>query len=662
MNNQIELERKFRPEIEGLRIVAALLVAVYHIWFNRISGGVDVFFVISGFLITTSIISRYNRTGEFKFFPYIFNLLKRLLPSIIVVVFTTAIISVFLLPKSIIEKTFNEAVASLLYYQNWQLAISNTDYLDQEQMSTPFEHFWAMSIQGQFYIVWFLLFTVIFFILRKNNINGIKIVNIFLISLFALSFSYSVYLTEVNQPWAYFDVGTRVWEFSLGGLLAVNLTRIKIKSLFGDIIGWAGLIGLLLTGVVFDVSTMFPGYVALWPMLCASVILLSGNINSKYGVKSFLGSKWMMKAGSYAFGLYLWHWVLLSFYQYHFEGNPDLFVGLSIIIVSFVLSWLMTEFIETPIRSMDLGKKSITVLSSGLIFTLLLIVGLYFSHQSTITDIDGEHIIDGHPGALVIADDVRVEQKEFIPSFAQAKENLADIYDDGYVSARSSEKLRIGEYGVLEDFDYTIALVGSSYSAHWLGALQQFAEEENIRILTMIQVSSRFSTEHEAGTPQRIWNDKAISYLHENKQDIDLVVSTSDIGVAELPEPPEGMAEQLNIIGDEVGLPVMAIRGNQRFGFNIVEHLEQYGYESTKEEMMNVEPISNTHPWDLVEYKSSNIHPVDYTEYFKVNGEYEPVIGNVLIYYDGGHINNTYSRTLGPVLQEDVMHIIKDHN
>src|SRR5690625_2434450 len=162
-------------------------------------------------------------------------------------------------------------------------------------MSPPFEHFWAMSIQGQFYIVWFLLFTVIFFILRKNNINGIKIVNIFLISLFALSFSYSVYLTEVNQPWAYFDVGTRVWEFSLGGLLAVNLTRIKIKSLFGDIIGWAGLIGLLLTGVVFDVSTMFPGYVALWPMFCASVILLSGNINSKYGVKSFLGSKWMMK-------------------------------------------------------------------------------------------------------------------------------------------------------------------------------------------------------------------------------------------------------------------------------------------------------------------------------------------------------------------------------
>src|SRR5699024_4401147 len=157
---------------------------------------------------------------------YIFNLLKRLLPSIIVVVFTTAIISIFLLPKSIIEKTFNEAIASLLYYQNWQLAISNTDYLDQEQMSTPFEHFWAMSIQGQFYLIWFLLFTVIFLILKRNNVNGMKLVNIFLSSLFVLSFSYSVYLTEVNQPWAYFDVGFGVWEFSLG----VIISRVEVHQ------------------------------------------------------------------------------------------------------------------------------------------------------------------------------------------------------------------------------------------------------------------------------------------------------------------------------------------------------------------------------------------------------------------------------------------------
>ncbi|SDL33422.1 hypothetical protein SAMN05216216_1443 [Lacicoccus qingdaonensis] len=280
----------------------------------------------------------------------------------------------------------------------------------------------------------------------------------------------------------------------------------------------------------------------------------------------------MMKAGSYAFGLYLWHWVLLSFYQYHFEDNPDLFVGTAIIIISFVFSWLMTEFIETPIRSMDMGKKSVYVLGSAMVLTLSLIIGLYSYHQSTVTNINGEYLQEDYPGALVIDEDIKVEQRDFIPSFAQAKEDLAESYEDGYIEAKSSNTLNIGEYGVQKDYEHAIALVGSSHSAHWLGALQQFAEEEQIRILNMIQVSSRFSTEHEEGTPQKEWNDKVIQYLNENEQDIDLVVSTADIGNTDFQEPPEGMVEQLNLIGDEIGLPVMAIRDNQRFGFNIVEH------------------------------------------------------------------------------------------
>ncbi|WP_237605359.1 acyltransferase [Salinicoccus sp. ID82-1] len=156
-------------------------------------------------------------------------------------------------------------------------------------MKTPLEHFWAMSIQGQFYLIWFIVFTFIFFILRRKiDWNGRKLINTTLGLTFIISLSYSIYLTEVNQPWAYFDVSTRVWEFSLGGLLAVNLSRITIPGVLGDITGWFGLIGLVLTGIIFEVSSMFPGYIALWPMLCAVGILLSGNMDTKYGVKSFL--------------------------------------------------------------------------------------------------------------------------------------------------------------------------------------------------------------------------------------------------------------------------------------------------------------------------------------------------------------------------------------
>lgn len=292
----INIERKFRPEIEGLRVVAALLVAVYHIWFNRVSGGVDVFFVISGFLITTSIISTINRTGEFRFRPYVTKLMKRLLPSVFFILAIVLVLSQFLLPKSILDKTIQEVFASMFFYQNWQLAFSSTDYLDSTQMKTPVEHFWALSIQGQFYIIWFLIFTLILFLIKKYKLIKVKtLINTVLGVLFVSSFIYSVYLTSVNQPWAYFITMTRVWEFALGSLLCINLSSIKVNKFTAAVVGWLGLIGLILTGIVFNVSEMFPGYIALWPMTCALFIVLSGARDTKYGVKRFLGSTVMVR-------------------------------------------------------------------------------------------------------------------------------------------------------------------------------------------------------------------------------------------------------------------------------------------------------------------------------------------------------------------------------
>ncbi len=325
---RIDIESRFRPEIEGLRTVAALLVAMYHIWFNRVSGGVDVFFVISGFLITTSIISTINRTGEFKFLPYVTKLLKRLLPSVLFILGVVLVLSTFLLPASILGKTIREVIASMFFYQNWQLAVSSTDYLDATQMKSPVEHFWALSIQWQFYMIWFVLFSFILWMMNKYQIRSIKaVLNGLLGFLFVTSLAYSIYLTEVNQPWAYFITPTRVWEFSLGSLLCVNLSAILIPKGVATIIGWIGLIGLLTTGVLFNVSQMFPGYIALWPMTCALMIVLSGTQETRFGLKRFLGSKPMVKLGGIAFGIYLWHWVLLEFYRYNVQQTPGLLVG-----------------------------------------------------------------------------------------------------------------------------------------------------------------------------------------------------------------------------------------------------------------------------------------------------------------------------------------------
>lgn len=189
----LQIEKRFRPEIEGLRFVAALLVAIYHIWLGRVSGGVDVFFIISGYLITASVISKVNKDGYLSFKKYFGGLLKRLLPNVLVILCVVAIATFFIIPSSIYSKTLKELIASLFYYQNLQLAFSNTDYLSAEQAKTPLEHFWAMSIQGQFYVIWFFLFTAIVFLWKKFKLIHIRTtINITLTIIFFFSFIFNI--------------------------------------------------------------------------------------------------------------------------------------------------------------------------------------------------------------------------------------------------------------------------------------------------------------------------------------------------------------------------------------------------------------------------------------------------------------------------------------
>lgn len=656
----INIERKFRPEIEGLRVVAALLVAIYHIWFGKVSGGVDVFFVVSGFLITTSIISKYNKEGSFKFLPYIKGLIKRLFPSVITVLLTTVVLSFFLLPQSILGKTIKEVIASLFYYQNWQLALSSTDYLNKDQMKTPVEHFWAMSIQGQFYIIWFLLFSLIFVIFKKKqNLKIINVMNLFLGTLFIVSLIYSMYLTQVNQPWAYFHTFTRVWEFSLGGLLAINLSKIKITSLMASIIGWLGLIGLILTGIIFNVSTMFPGYIALWPMLCAVFILVSGNHETKFGVKKFLGSSFMVKFGGLSFGLYLWHWVILSFYQYHNNERPGLVIGVGMILLSWLLSYLMTKYIEKPIRTASSDKISFKKLGIGLAINLFAVMALYFIVFNNPLEKEKVALSNDYPGAMAAEKQLNVKDDvDVIPEFSEIRNESPDSSKDKVHQKIGESKVLVGEYGKKENYDKTIALVGSSHAQHWLGALQTAAKEGNYRVLNMTKSGCVLTTQ-DSDKDCEDWNKNLIKEIE--KQDIDLVVTTADSSTDVKGKVDPLQIKQFDNI-TATKTPIMAIRDNPRYEFNVPETLDKFGEEETIKKMNAKQRLPKVSKWNKLEEKPTNTKYIDYTPYFKENGKFVPVIGNVIVYMDKGHISNSYSKTFGPKLKEDIEKYFKELN
>lgn len=658
--NIIDIERKFRPEIEGLRIVAALLVAIYHIWFGKVSGGVDVFFVVSGFLITTSIISTINKTGEFKFWPYISKLMKRLFPLAFIIILVVLILSIFFLPSTIFDKTIKETFSSMFYYQNWQLAISNTDYLDANQMKSPFEHYWAMSIQGQFYIIWFILFSGILLLIKKYGLsNGKRLVNVVLGFLFIVSFIYSVYLTAINQPLAYFITFTRVWEFALGGLLCINLSSIKISNIAAEIIGWIGLIGLILTGALFDVSTMFPGYIALWPMTCALLIILSGNKETKYGVKNFLSMPIMIKLGGVSFGIYLWHWVLLSFYKYNISENPGIVAGLLIILLSIALSFVTTKYIETPIRNAKFNKLAFKRIGYIALVNILLITGLV-SHNQYVKIQDKKAVANkDYPGALSInLDKDKIKENKPKPEFANVFDDLPQSHLDNSNQSMSKSEVKVGKYGKQKDYKATIALVGSSHSEHWLGAVIKAAEENDYRVINITRSGTRFSTGYKKNTLQDDWVKNVENYL-EKADDIDLVLSHVTASDTESEKIQQQMVDQLLKVKNNYGIEVMAIRDIPRYDFNVSEELEKHGEKDTIERMNKGNRQLDEAFWEQISNEEKDLPQFDPSEYFKVNGKYRPIIGNIVVYRDMDHMTNTYSETFGPILGDEIKKVVQ---
>lgn len=656
---RIDIESRFRPEIEGLRTVAALLVAIYHIWFNRVSGGVDVFFVISGFLITTSIISTINRTGEFKFLPYVTKLLKRLLPSVLFILGVVLVLSTFLLPASILGKTIREVVASMFFYQNWQLAVSSTDYLDATQMKSPVEHFWALSIQWQFYMIWFVLLSFILWMMNKYQIRSIKtVLNGLLGFLFVTSLAYSIYLTEVNQPWAYFITPTRVWEFALGSLLCVNLSAIRVPKWIATIIGWVGLLGLLTTGVLFNVSQMFPGYIALWPMTCALMIVLSGTQETRFGLKRFLGSKPMVKLGGIAFGIYLWHWVLLEFYRYNVQQTPGLLVGTLIIVASIGLSFLMTEWIEKPIRTSTVNRTAFKKLGALLTINVLLIgslLGLAYLEEQELKQAVSKN---KYPGALAIEQTLPVPKQDPFPSYANVFNDLPLVHTDGSNQGLQKTEAKVGEYGKTKDYKATIALVGSSHSEQWFGALHEAIKGTDIRLLNLTRSGTRFSTGYEPDSLKGIWNQNVLNYLKD--ADVDLIISHVTAADASKDSIHQQMVDQMQFVKDEYGIDGLALRDNPRYDFNVLEALETTSIADTTKQMNTKPNQTDEAYWKQFEKTNQSLHKLDLTRYFHVKGEYRPVIGNVVIYRDNSHMTNTYAESFAPMFKKKLDEVLAD--
>ncbi|AST94434.1 acyltransferase [Sutcliffiella cohnii] len=657
LETNLNQPRKFRYEIEGLRAVAALLVAVYHIWLGNVSGGVDVFFIVSGFLITTSLLKRMERYNKIDVLDFIIGLAKRLFPMAFLVLFSVTIACIIWLPQVRWDQTIQEILASAFYFQNWQLAFNAVDYLAQNNEASPVQHFWALSLQGQFYIIWpIVIFGTAYLVksIFKKTFKQSLVMMLF--TVFTLSFIYSIYSTYTNQAWAYFNTFARVWEFSMGGIVAVLASHIVLRKTLSFVLGWVGLVAIISCGIVIQVSTVFPGYAALWPTLGGVFIILAGVSGGKYGVHRILTSKPLLKFGSISYAFYLWHWPVLTFY-FIISGNETVSIahGIVLILLSMFLSYFSTKLIEKPVRSLKVPNKNWKTVSLILAFMLPVVIltnTWSFTVEKQHTQLASAVMTDEYPGAMALLydnqDGIYTGDAPVKPSPIQARQDLPKVYEDGCHQNQTDTNVIECIYGETENAKYTVALVGGSHSAHWLSALEEIAISESIKILSYTKSACRFTTGDDMTESCLEWNNNLIDTLIDNKPD--LIFTTADVGNRKNNVVPEGFIEQWEKL-NEAGLKVFAIRDNPWFGFDVPSCVEEKGEDSLECTKEREDVLSSISAWEKLDNPPPNVYYADLNDYICDDEYCKPVIGNVLVYRDAHHLTATYARTLAPMLK-----------
>jgi peptidoglycan/LPS O-acetylase OafA/YrhL len=395
------------------------------------------------------------------------------------VLLAVVIASLFLLPKSRWKDTIEEVAASGVYIENWVLAFKAVDYLAAQATASPVQHFWALSTQGQFYLVWPLLVAGVAFAARKAGVAFRKLAAVAFAIVFAVSLVASVILTQRDQPFTYFNTFARAWEFSLGALLAVFVSRIDLSRGLRVAAGWIGVLGILSCGLVLQVSRVFPGYAALWPILCAALVIIAGTSGSRFGVDRILASKPMVYVGGISYAIYLWHFPLLVFCRTYAQPYPISFAtGVGILVASFVLAALTSRFLENPARYSSIGKESpLRAFAFGVACAVPLVIGLGFwswRYVDARRDMRPPVALGDpqHPGVAALGQ--AGPQRWKAPLYpgplevAQDRDRMESRCGLDYESTVPGQCWA----GVTENPRLTVAVVGSSYAAQWTPALE----------------------------------------------------------------------------------------------------------------------------------------------------------------------------------------------
>ncbi|WP_339110022.1 acyltransferase family protein [Thioclava sp. GXIMD4216] len=633
----------YLKEIQGFRVVAALLVAIYHIWFHRVSGGVDAFFVIAGFFLFQGFLKRDDlHFGDVT--KYWRRTLGRIVPSASAVVLGTSLLFSGFGTRILSEERIDSAIAGILFYENMWLSNHGVNYLSMGQTPSPFQQLWALSVQFQLY---FMLPPLVYLVFRlcRNRTNARRAMTQVFLGLLALAFAYALYKTYRYQPSAYFNTFARLWEFLAGGLLALVLPRIVVGRAVAKGLGYASLITLVGFAAVIPVADSFPGWAALIPVLATSAIIVAARNNAGMVVLNNRAMQWL---GNLSFTFYLWHWPIYLFI-WDRTGTPNVSVGvgMAILLVAFVLAFVTYHFLETPFRNLRLVKKrlatAVTVCALALVPTLGFSWG--WKHHvderqvASLEDIEkavtGEKVAQLTPDLRLIKDDIPSSYKD---GCYQRNFRASDVVSCNYGNPSGS---------------YRIALVGGSHALQWLPALQEIARKDpRIKIINLVKSGCTFTLsldgmEIDSDRAACLdWNRQAVEKL--KALDPDMVVTNATRIQRDGETIPQGYRMAWDALPHT---PVIAIRDNPRASFDIAACIDRNGEDDPACDAMRPTLARDAlQPENLPDH----VEAVDFSGFFCEKGRCPAVRDKIMLYRDSNHITATASRLMAQPLYDRI--------
>jgi peptidoglycan/LPS O-acetylase OafA/YrhL len=683
----------YRHDLDGLRGIAIALVAVFHVWFGRVSGGVDVFLALSGFFFGGRLLRTALTPGASLWpVPEVVRLVRRLLPALVVVLAASALLTILIQPETRWETFADQSLASLGYFQNWELASTASNYLRAGEAVSPLQHIWSMSVQGQFYIAFLALIFSFAYLLRGRLRKYMRISFVMLLGALTIaSFVYAVFAHNADQTSAYYNSFARGWELLLGALLGAAVPYVRWPMWLRTTVAVVSLAAILSCGALIDGVKEFPGPLALVPVGATMLFILSAaNRQADQSTAGrlpapnrLLATAPFVSLGAMAYSLYLWHWPLLIFWL-SYTGRPrvNFLEGAIVLLVSGVLAWLTTRYVENPLRYRGADtptpavplwsrlRRPTIVLGStvALLGVTLTATAFGWREHITVQRANGKELASlsprDYPGARALLNNAKVPKLPMRPTVLEAKDDLPETTTEGCISDFDNSGVINCTFGD-KSANRTIALAGGSHAEHWVTALDMLGQRHHFKVVTYMKMGCPLTTEqlplvmgdnrpypgcHE-------WNERVMPQLIADHPDFVFTTSTRPWNIRPGDVMPSNYIGIWQTLSDN-NIPILAMRDTPW----MVRNGEPYFPSDCLASGGNANSCGIKRSDVLSEHNQTLdfvaqfplLKVLDMSDAVCRKDICRAVEGNVLLYRDAHHISTTYMRTMAGELGRQI--------